>query len=113
MLSHFTVLLIKERVSKLKYPMLPLNLKMQCIMNRKVCIKCKKLLNERGTTSRNHINLNFLAIMYIYVLITTKIHEILLSSLRGVALKTASVVYLNMAKLWSSKRDKIPPKMKD
>lgn len=51
--------------------------------------------------------------MYIYVLITTKIHEILLSSLRGVALKTVSVVYLNMAKLWSSKRDKIPPKMKD
>lgn len=29
----------------------------------KVCIKCKKLLNKRGTTSRNHINLNFLAIM--------------------------------------------------
>lgn len=63
MLTYFTVLLIKERVSKLKYPMLPLYLKMQCIMNRKVCIKCKKLLNKRGTTSRNHINLNFLAIM--------------------------------------------------
>lgn len=32
-------------------------------MNRKVCIKCKKLLNETGIIFRNYINLNFFVIM--------------------------------------------------
>lgn len=54
MLTYFTVLLIKERVSKLKYPMLPLYLKMQCLINGKDQMQ-KKLLNERGTTPRNQI----------------------------------------------------------
>lgn len=59
MLTYFTVLLIKERVSKLKYPMLPLYLKMQCIMNRKVCIKCKKFTKWKGNNSQKSYKLKF------------------------------------------------------
>lgn len=109
MLIYFIVFLIKERVSKFKYFMFLF----YCIMNRKVCIKCKKLLNERGIIFRNYINLNFFVIMYIYVLIIIKIYEILFNSQRGVVLKIVLVVYLNMVKFWSLKRVKIFFKMKD
>lgn len=91
----------KYWVSKLTYPRLPLYLTVLHIMNGKVCIKFNKLRNKRGITPRNSIKLNFSANMYIYVLFTIKVHEILFSGQKGVALKTVSVVYLNMAKLLS------------